>query len=70
MRLHRALIRKERPTLDLGPSLGVVGSRLNILSVKQSVIVLVRTVPIVETNNNSLRKLPLLPQGNKKEIIV
>lgn len=51
------------------PSLGVVYSRFNILSVKQSVIILGRIVSIVETSN-SLRKLPPLPQGNKKEIIV
>lgn len=51
------------------PSLEFGYSRRNIPSVKQSVIIQVHTVSIVETNN-SLRKLPLPAPGNKKEIII
>lgn len=50
------------------PSLGFVHSRPSIWSVKQGVITWVHTIPSVDTNN-SLRKLPLFPYGNKKGII-
>lgn len=50
------------------PSLEFGYSRRNIPSVKQSVIIQVHTVSIVETNN-SLRKLPLPPREIRKKLL-